>query len=158
MRDIHDTTAWLCFCVVRQRPGVFSDLQISVVLHTEIKQVRAAMTRLWTDHLVTRVNANGYWRFDEEECRPEVLRRLQIILETEKDAASTDDALECSTCVLLYKLDGDHIMTQLMAGENPACVCGEELSEPSSKNEALQFATRRVGLLQVTTTSASSNI
>lgn len=157
VRDVHDTLSWLCFCIMVNENRVFSDVQISVILHTELKQVRTALTRLWNDDLVVRTNANGLWRVDIEKCSRCVVDRLKTILAAEKSESSEDEnCLQCPDCDTSFDLNSEHVIEALMSGTEPCCHCGKELCQSQPKENIIELVTSRLHAAQVITRSASS--
>ena len=157
MRDVHDTLSWVCFCLLIGEKRIFSDLQISVLLHTELKQVRSALTRLWNDNLIVRTNASGFWRVDVDICRSHVVKKLRAIADSEKLVYSEDkNCLCCPDCGIEFDVDSTHVIDALMMGNEPRCHCGAELCKPPQKDDISAFVNSRLHAIQVITTSASS--
>lgn len=163
VREVHDFVPWLCFCVLCSKRSTLSDTQISVILHLDLKQIRASLNQLWKDDLISRVNANGLWRVDPIECCKQVLTRLNRMQDVEvqrrKDTPNYD-TLYCPTCKSGCEIEC-RIITAMERGEDPVCCsCNDILgSWPICDDDGmLEHIQRRISILQeVITMRASSS-
>ena len=155
----HSFNAWVCFCLLESDPRPYSDSQVSIALHMEVRKIRIAMTQLWDDNFIKRVNTNGIWVFDREACLSAVRSRLHVI-EDERvkqcDAQNSHDRLYCQTCATSTSLN-DTMMDMMLNGEEPKCeVCDTILTTVPESDVILDHCRRVLSAIQVTTTSASS--
>ncbi len=162
VRDVHDTIPWLCFCALSLEDRVYSETQLSVMLHLDLKQIRSALQQLWKDNLVSRVNASGLWRLDVERCRLTVIDRLKKMERAEKmlndqEKGGSDADLYCPTCQKSHEIDAE-VMDAMQRGEEPRCsVCNHLLGDRPKLDSMLRHITSRICAFQVTTTNASSS-